>query len=240
MINAYIVTGASKGIGLALSKVLTDRGNLVFGVARSDPEEWPGTKLFPFDLLDSLGIPVLVKEIFRHLPEGCESVTLINNAGTVAPIGFAGNNDATAICQSIALNLTAPMVFTGTFLSESEKLTSKKRVINISSGAGRKAYEGWSAYCAGKAGLDHFSSCVEKEYKDVKVLSIAPGIIDTEMQGKIRESTQSDFPSIEIFKDYKQQGVLSTPDETARKLVRLFEREDVETLQTILDIRDFD
>ncbi|WP_422123375.1 SDR family NAD(P)-dependent oxidoreductase [Planococcus sp. X10-3] len=238
--DAYIVTGASKGIGLALSKVLAEEGHTVFGVARSVPEDWPGTKLFPFDLLDNLRIPDLVKDIIAHLPAGCDSVTLVNNAGTVTPIGFAGNNDAADISQSIALNLTAPMVFSGAFISETAKLPAKKRILNVSSGAGRKAYEGWSAYCAGKAGLDHFSSCVEKEYEDVKVLSVAPGIIDTDMQGEIRESSKTDFPLIENFKKYKKQGMLSTPEETAHKLVGLLQREDVDSLETILDIRDFD
>lgn len=237
---AYIITGASKGIGLALSNVLAEGGHEVFGIARSVPEEWPGKRFFPFDLLDSAGIPGLVKDIFRHIPAGSNSVTLINNAGTVLPIGFAGNNDAADISKSIALNLTAPMILSSAFIREAAELPAQKRIINISSGAGRKAYEGWSAYCAGKAGLDHFSLCVAKEYKDVKVVAIAPGIIDTEMQGQIRESSESDFPLIENFKEYKKQGMLSTPEDTAEKLVSLFEREDFENLETILDIRDFD
>lgn len=237
--DAYIITGASKGIGLGLSKVLAEKGDEVFGIARSMPKEWPGEKFFPFDLLDSSSIPNLMKDIFGHISAGCKTVTLINNAGTVVPIGFAGTNGAEDISKSVALNLTAPMIISGAFISEAAELKAEKRIVNISSGAGRKAYEGWSAYCAGKAGLDHFSLCVEKEYKDVKVLSIAPGIIDTEMQGEIRQSSEADFPLIENFKEYKKKGLLSTPEETAAKLVRLFERKDFEDLETILDIRDF-
>lgn len=237
---AYIITGASKGIGFALSKMLAEGGHEVFGIARSLPENWPGKEFFPFDLLDSAGIPELVKGIFGQLDAGCNSVTLINNAGTVLPIGFAGNNTAEDISKSIALNLTAPMITSGAFIREAEGMTAQKRIINISSGAGRKAYEGWSAYCAGKAGLDHFSLCVAKEYSDVTVVAIAPGIIDTEMQGEIRASSEADFPLIENFKEYKKQGLLSTPEETAEKLLRLFEREDFEKLETLLDIRDFE
>lgn len=238
--DVYIITGASKGIGLALSRELSDRGDAVYGIARSVPEEWPGTQLFPYDLMDSSGIPKLMKEIFAILPEDYNSLTLINNAGTVAPIGFAGNNDAADISRSIALNLTAPMILSGAFIKEAEELSCEKRIVNISSGAGRNAYKGWSAYCTGKAGLDHFSRCAENEYDDVKVISIAPGIIDTDMQGEIRKSSETDFPLIENFKEYKNRGMLSTPEETAGKLVRLMERQDFETLETILDIRDFD
>lgn len=238
--DAYIITGASKGIGLALSQELADGGHEVYGIARNLPAEWPGTKLLAYDLTDSSGIPQLMEEIASLLPEECNSVTLINNAGTVAPIGFAGNNQADEISMSIALNLTAPMVLSGAFIKEAEKLSCRKRIVNISSGAGRNAYKGWSAYCTGKAGLDHFSVCVENEYEDVKVISIAPGIIDTDMQGEIRKSSENDFPLIENFKEYKDQGLLSTPEETAGKLVRLLERQDFEKLETILDIRDFD
>lgn len=237
--DAFIITGASKGIGLALSKVLAKKGHEVFGIARTVPEEWPGTKIFPFDLLDSLRIPELMQDIIGQMSPDCKSVTLINNAGTVVPIGYAGNNDAADISQSIALNLTAPMITSGAFISGTSDMSAKKRIINISSGAGRKAYEGWSSYCAGKAGLDHFSLCVEKEYDTIKVLSVAPGIIDTDMQGKIRESSEADFPLIENFKHYKQEGLLSSPEDTAEKLLRLMEREDFEHLETILDIRDF-
>lgn len=237
--KAFIITGASKGIGLALSKVLADKGHKVYGIARSVPEAWPGTKIYSFDLQNALKIPGLVKEIISHIPVDCHSITLINNAGTVEPIGFAGSNEAQDVIKSVALNLTAPMVLSGAFINETGSLADKIRIINISSGAGRKAYEGWSAYCAGKAGLDHFSVCIEKEYKSIKVLSIAPGIIDTEMQGKIRESSQADFPLIENFKDYKEQGMLSTPEDTADKLARLMERRDFEDLDTILDIRNF-
>lgn len=236
---AYIITGASKGIGLALTKALSAKGHTVFGIARTVPEDWPGTELFAFDLLDTSGISDLVKDIFSRLPADCDAVTLINNAGMVEPIGFAGTNEPSDISKSIALNLTAPMIISGSFINESARLPIQKRIINISSGAGRKAYEGWSAYCAGKAGLDHFSRCVAQEYDDVKVISIAPGIIDTDMQRVIRQSAESDFPLINNFKKYKEQGMLSSPEETAEKLSHLFERSDFDKLDTILDIRDF-
>lgn len=237
--EAYIITGASKGIGLALSEQLAEKGHQVYGIARSFPEDWPGTKSVEFDLLKTTDIPPLIEKIFGFISGEVESITIINNAGTISPIGFAGSNQAEEVSNSIALNLTAPMVMSGAFISQAADLSAQKRIINISSGAGRNAYEGWSAYCAGKAGLDHFSLCIEKEYKDIKTMSIAPGIIDTDMQGKIRESSEMDFPMIENFKAYKEQGMLSTPEETAEQLVRLLEREDFGNLETIADIRDY-
>lgn len=240
MMEVYIITGASKGIGLALTEVLAEKGHKVFGIARSFPENWAGAKSFVFDLVDSGNIPALITEIIKEIPEDCTRLILINNAGTVAPIGFAGTYTAEQISRSIALNLTAPMIMSSAFIAESETIQADRAIINISSGAGRKPYEGWSAYCAGKAGLDHFSLVLDKEYKEIKVLSIAPGIIDTDMQGEIRESSQSDFPLIDNFISYKEQGMLSSPEETARKLTGLMERRDFLELETLADIRNFD
>jgi benzil reductase ((S)-benzoin forming) len=237
--EAYIITGASKGIGNALSRQLTDKGHQVYGIARSFSEDWPGTKPFEFDLLNTSDIPELMGRIFDLISGDVTSLTLINNAGTISPIGFAENNQAAEVRNSITLNLTAPMITSGAFISLAADFASQKRIINISSGAGRKAYEGWSSYCAGKAGLDHFSLCLAEEYKDIKTMSIAPGIIDTGMQEKIRESSEIDFPMIENFKMYKEQGMLSTPDQTAEQLIRLLEREDFKVLETIADIRDY-
>lgn len=238
--ETYIVTGASKGIGLALSEVLVERGHRVFGIARSFPGNWPGTKSFEFDLLNTNGISHLMEEIFTEIPEDNRRMVLINNAGTVAPIGFAGSNKAEDISRSVTLNLIAPMILTAAFIDETASWSAEKAIINISSGAGRTPYKGWSAYCAGKAGLDHFSSVVDKEYEGIKVISVAPGIIDTGMQAQIRSSSDTDFPLLPNFKAYKEQGRLSTPEETAEKLVLLMEKTDFENLDIIADIRDFE
>lgn len=238
--EVYIITGASKGIGLSLSKILAEKGHQVFGIARSFPTNWPGTKSFEFDLVDTFKIPELLQNIFELLSTDCKSITVINNAGTIVPIGFAENNSSSDITKSITLNLTAPMVMTSAFISQAAELSVVKRILNISSGAGRNIYEGWSAYCASKSGLDHFSSCVDEEYKEIKVMSLAPGIIDTDMQQKIRQSSETDFPLLNKFRAYKEQGLLNTPEETADKIIRLLERTDFEDLNTIADIRDFD
>ncbi|MFK4998124.1 SDR family NAD(P)-dependent oxidoreductase [Bacillus sp. N9] len=116
-------------------------------------------------------------------------------------------------------------------------------MINISSGAGRTPYTGWSSYCAGKAGLDHYTRVVAEEQRNnpfgVKIISIAPGIIDTEMQEKIRGTNKEAFEHVDRFIDYKNQGLLSTAEETANKLIQLIEREDFHTMEPILDLRQF-
>ncbi|WP_186763923.1 SDR family NAD(P)-dependent oxidoreductase [Planomicrobium sp. CPCC 101079] len=235
--DAYIVTGASKGIGQALCRQLSRSGHFVIGIARSQSKEWSGKRFFVFDLARLLEIPRLMADIAEGLPEDVQRITLINNAGTVEPIGFSDNNDPEAIQANINLNLTAPMILCSAFIAQFKSKECEKAIVNISSGAARKIYQGWSAYCASKAGLDHYSRVLDAEGADVKVVSIAPGIIDTDMQAQIRESNAEDFPLLGRFRDYKDTGILSTPEETAAELIGLMGRSDFRLLDPVLDLR---
>lgn len=236
--EAYIVTGASKGIGQALCRQLNESGRFVVGIARSKSEGWSGKRFLAFDLSDLAEIPQLMEDIAGVLPEDIHCLTLINNAGTVEPIGFSDKNDPAAIQANINLNLTAPMILSSAFIGQFKALSCEKAIVNISSGAGRKVYQGWSAYCAAKAGLDHFSRVIDAEAPEVKVVSVAPGIIDTGMQEQIRNSNAEDFPLLSRFQDYKEAGKLSTAEETAAKLIGLMNRQDFRLLDTILDLRE--
>lgn len=235
--ETFIITGASKGIGSALSKQLAASGHQVIGIARTQPEDWAGALFITHDLTDIAGISRVMAQAAQEISADADTVTLVNNAGTVEPIGFAAANDGQDIEKSITLNLTAPMALSSAFLRETGSV-NKRRIVNISSGAGRKQVKGWSAYCAGKAGLDHYTSCLDAEYENLKAVSVAPGIIDTGMQEKIRESGEDDFPQIEHFRNYKSSGKLSSPEDTAAGLIQLMQRPDFQELPVLLDLRE--
>lgn len=235
--EAFIITGASKGIGLALSKQLAASGQQVIGIARSKPTDWTGALFITHDLTDISGISQVMAQAVRAISAEAEAVTLVNNAGTVEPIGFAAANESQDIAKSITLNLTAPMSLSSAFLRGTEP-SNNRRIVNISSGAGRKQVQGWSAYCAGKAGLDHYTTCLDAEYENLKAVSVAPGIIDTGMQERIRESGEEDFPQIEHFRNYKSSGKLSSPEDTASGLIQLMQRADFNELPVLLDLRE--
>lgn len=239
--DIYIVTGASKGIGLHLSKQLTEKGKKVIGVARTNPgmeSLFVEADLAKTDQLDGL----LDKMIDENYEEAT-SFTLINNAGMIDPIGLIGDVEAEDITRAIAVNLTAPMILSNAFIFKLKNFQGKKRILNISSGAGRKEYEGWGTYCTTKAGLDHFSRTVALEQKSisnpVNIVSIAPGIIDTGMQENIRSSKEESFPLLEQFIQYKAEGLLSSPEQTAEKLISFLEKQDFEQVGPIADIRDY-
>ena len=239
--DVFIVTGASKGIGFELLKQLRRKGNKVIGIARTTPVD--AKDFVAADLSATNQLDELLAGIIDENRETATAFTLINNAGMVDPIGLMGAVPADAMANAIALNLTAPMILANTFISSLKEFEGPKRIVNISSGAGRKAYEGWGVYCTTKAGLDHFSRVIALEQENaehpVDIVSIAPGIIDTGMQETIRASKEEEFPLLDQFIDYKENGLLSSADQTAEKLIGFMENEDFKMVGPIADIRNF-
>ncbi|WP_075619569.1 SDR family NAD(P)-dependent oxidoreductase [Paenisporosarcina indica] len=240
--NIYLITGASKGIGFELAKQLSEAGHFVVGIARTE-SEIDGVKFIQADLSETGKLVSLMSEAIDSAPHDASSFTLINNAGMVNPIGLIGSVNADEIANAIAVNLTAPMIISNAFISNLKNFDGSKRIVNISSGAGRNAYEGWGTYCSTKAGLDHFSRVVAMEQLNaehpVEIVSIAPGIIDTGMQETIRGSNENAFPLLEKFVDYKEQGLLSTAEQTAQKLISFIDNQDFKEVGPIVDIRNF-
>lgn len=239
--DIVIVTGASKGIGNELSKQLKVKGKKVIGIARTMPRDEKG--FVSADLSDTASLEGLMTTILEENIEGASSFTLINNAGMVDPIGLIGSVQAEVIAKAIEVNLTAPILMANAFISRLQNYQGIKRIVNISSGAGRKPYEGWGTYCTTKAGLDHFTRVVALEQTNAKypveIVAIAPGIIDTGMQETIRASAADEFPLLNQFIDYKEQGLLSSAEQTAHKLIAFMEHENFQAVGPIVDIRNF-
>lgn len=241
--NKYIVTGTTSGIGLELVNQLLEAGHTVYGIARKDNGiDHHRYHHYLLDLTETSKLTEMMNEIIKEASSEASSFTLINNAGMIEPIGMAGEIDDDLVAKSIAVNLTAPMVLTGAFIRELTTIDVSKKVVQISSGAGRNAYEGWSSYCAGKAGLDRFTEAVNLEESNksngVRLVSIAPGIIDANMQNTIRQSSVSAFPSVERFKEYKESGQLSNAKDVAEKLIRFIESDQFYKVDVLTDLRN--
>jgi benzil reductase ((S)-benzoin forming) len=252
--SVYIITGASRGLGEALTRHLMQQGNKLVLVSRTRNEalqreaEAAGTRLVWYELdLAARSSQDTVEDLMHELLRGSDSsaaqrLRLINNAGVLEPIGPAHANSRDAMAHHLAVNLTAPMALTCAFLRHTASLPADKRVLQISSGAGRKPYAGWSTYCAAKAGLDHFTRCVKLEQDAMlhgaKVASIAPGVIDTGMQALIRESGEDSFPSRNRFMQLFETGALMKPVEAAWQLLQFLEHSGFGD-EPVVDIRDW-
>lgn len=240
--DVIIVTGASKGIGQQLVRQYKEKGATVYGMARTNSGN--DESMFEVDLADTQRATAILQGVLSQHKEEADSFTLINNAGTVEPISLVGSLDGGQVEQAIQLNLTAPIQLMNTFIDTLKDFTGTKKILNISSGAGRSEYEGWGVYCTTKAGLDHFSRVVALEQKKADdptgIVSIAPGIIDTGMQETIRSSSEHQFPHLKRFEAYKREGQLSSANETAGKLIHFIQEVDFLEADPIADIRTFD
>jgi len=234
MTNHIIITGTSRGLGEAIAINLLRPENHLYCISRSDnPKLIKIAKdksilldYYKCDLNDSETIEPLFDRIFDKIDlTQAASISLINNAGVIEPVTTAGKYKSETVSRNIRVNLIAPILTTNSFIKHTATLNAEKRIINISSGAANKAYHGWGAYCASKAGLNMFSACANLEQKNqkypVKIISVAPGIVDTDMQAQIRSADKTDFADIERFIAFKKDGALTSPDQAAKEIIKL-------------------
>jgi benzil reductase ((S)-benzoin forming) len=228
--NLYIVTGTRRGLGEALAKrIAADPDNELIALARPEVDFADGAAIArAFDRLES-----------RIAGKRYAKAVLINNAGIVEPVAPLERAAPEDIERNIAVNLVAPMVLMRRFLAATADVPLR-RVINISSGAGRRPIFGWSAYCAAKAGLDMATRVVALEAQArglaIEAVSLAPGVIDTGMQGTVRGASAEDFADVERFRQMKAEGVLRDAGDVAAEILQA-ERDGKLKADAVLDLR---
>jgi NAD(P)-dependent dehydrogenase (short-subunit alcohol dehydrogenase family) len=200
-----LVTGGNRGIGRAAVQHLARAGADVTFTARtaagaiSDIAEGVVA-----DVTDRAAMVALMSRGFD---------AMVNNAGIITPIGRI---DVVAIedwAQNIAVNLVAAFHVIQLAI---QTMPKGGTIINLSSGAARRPMEGWSAYCAGKAGLAMVTQAVHAEFGDrgIRIFGFAPGVVDTDMQGTIRASGVNPVSKI-------PRENLAAPDDAAHAIAWL-------------------
>ena len=242
-----ILTGASRGLGLALARALAAPGARLFALARTASTGLAGhwrkkggdLEQILVDLSDASAAQQCADKLAAMLPRDAQRYLLINNAGTVQPIARADRlSDGASVQAALQLNVTSPMLLCSAFLRATASLDADRRILNISSGAGRNPVPGWGAYCAAKAALDHYTQVLHAENHGVRVASMAPGVIDTGMQADIRHADQADFPQLERFVKLHEEGLLSSTQDTAARILARLEHPDFGT-PVLDDIRHY-
>jgi len=139
------------------------------------------------------------------------------------------------------VGLEAPMQLTAVFLGATEDWGVPRKVLNISSGLGRRAMASQAAYCAAKAGMDHFTRCLALDEAakphGARVCSLAPGVIDTDMQVQLRSADAAQFPDVGNFAQLKAGGQLSSPEQAAARVLAWLQRPDFGA-QPVADVRE--
>ena len=237
--NLTILTGASRGMGRAMAEQLLQADALLLCISRqtnialAEQAQRAGAALlqWPLDLADGATASAQLRQwLAQQDPATLASATLINNAGVIPALVPLSDSDPVALAQALRVGLEAPMQLTAAFLGATRSWTVPRKVLNISSGLGRRAMASQAAYCAAKAGMDHFTRCVALDEAQLahgaKVCSLAPGVIDTDMQVQLRSADATQFPDLGSFAGLHAQGQLSSPEDAARRVLAYLARAD--------------
>jgi len=247
--HLYIITGASRGMGLCLAEQLLNPHNLLLCISRNastvltnSAQQLDGhLTQWATDLAD----PLTVANRLRHWlaeqdPQPLASATLINNAASLPQIAPLRACDPVELAQTLRVGLEAPMILTASFLAATDQWAATRRVLNISSGLGRRPMASQAAYCAAKAGMDHFTRCLALDEalaaNGAKVCSLAPGVIDTDMQIQLREAPPEKFPDQISFAQLKQSNQLTSAHDAAARVLAYLHRPDFGS-EPVADVR---
>ena len=233
-----LITGASRGMGLAMARQLLASGHTVLAISRQTSAELAASTDAPasltqwtHDLSDSAAlVPRLQAWLAEQPGTPWHSVTLINNAGVIPKVGPLDDADGADLARAIRVGLEAPLVLTAAFLQATADWKSTRKVLNISSGLGRRPMASQAAYCAAKAGMDLFTRCLALEEaakpNGAKVCALAPGVIDTDMQAQLRAAAPDAFPDRGNFVRLKDGGQLTSPEAAASRVLAWLVRAD--------------
>jgi NAD(P)-dependent dehydrogenase (short-subunit alcohol dehydrogenase family) len=191
-IDTVVVFGASRGLGEAVAWSLAEAGLGVAVVCRkaADAEavangiEAAGGRALALaaDVTDSGAVDAAVQQasVWRG-----GVAAIVNNAGTIEPIALLADANPSAWARLISVNLVGAYHCIRASLPH---LSANGVIVNLSSGGASHPMEGWSAYCASKAGLAMLTQSIALEHPNLRVYGFRPGVVDTDMQGAIRAS----------------------------------------------------
>jgi len=223
-----IVTGASRGLGAAVARWLAKSGAAVTLVARSeekllevaaDVRRLGGSSLVvKADVSDFHACRTAVETTRDHFGR---IDALVNNAGIVQPLSPIADTHPDDWRHNIEVNLFGSFYLVRAAIFDLRRHNG--RIVNVSSGAANIALETASAYCAGKAALNHFTRVLAAEEKGVTALTVRPGVVDTDMQAVLRNENDNAMPSDQVayYRQLNERGELEPPEIPARAIAWL-------------------
>ncbi|MBK8983621.1 MAG: SDR family NAD(P)-dependent oxidoreductase [Ignavibacteria bacterium] len=224
--NYFFITGTSRGIGKALAELLLkDDNNFVYGISRSNSIKTINYEHTELDLSNT----DKVKEFEFPDFDDADSITLINNSAASMEVKRMGDLSSVNIVEVYNVNLISPSLLMNNFYKKYQDHICKRMILNISSGAAHKAIESWSVYCAAKAGLAMISEVADVEQKlkhpnnPIRIFSVGPGVVNTEMQTKLRNVSPEDFSMVDKFIEFYEKNQLAEPEDIAVKLFQIIQ-----------------
>jgi benzil reductase ((S)-benzoin forming) len=236
-----IVTGASRGLGRAMAEQLNAQGWQVLGLSRRADdalrfEQWR------IDLADAPAAANKLEVWLRSFnAQRFGETVLVHNAALLAPPGAIDAADDADTSTALRVGVEAPVLMSAAFLRATRAWAGERKLLFISSGLGRRAMAGAATYCATKAALDHFARALALDEtlhaNGARVVSLAPGVIDTDMQVQLRSSDPARFSERERFAQFHRDGLLDSPAAAAAKVLAYLARQDFGS-NPVADVRD--
>ena len=217
-----VITGASRGLGAGLALAFRERGLKLGLCARTEPALPGGPEVVSarLDVRD----PEAVAAFAAAVEARFGTIDLwINNAGVLEPIVPLRDVAADAARSHLEVNVLGVLFGTQAFVRHLRHRGGVGVLVNISSGAAQKAYAGWSLYCAAKAAVERMTECValEEAAHGLRAHAVAPGVIDTDMQARIRATPGEHFPELPRFVARKRENRFNRPGFVAAHLLAI-------------------
>ncbi|CAG8948707.1 hypothetical protein HYFRA_00001828 [Hymenoscyphus fraxineus] len=222
--KVIILTGASRGIGLAIAQFLLKASHKLVLVARTaEPleklkKEFPGqVEILVADLADfSNG----QKAVDLCLKSFTKLDSLILNHGTLSPVARIADSTPEEWRSLYDTNFFSALSFIKAAIPPLRE--TKGRIITTSSGAAVNAYSTWGAYGSSKAALHHLVMTLKNEEPDIVSISVRPGVVDTDMQKEVRSHAQTMDPNdVSKFKSLYETGKLLRPEQPGNVIAKL-------------------
>ena len=213
--KVVIITGVSRGLGKEILKLLLTTSNKIVCIGRVFPEMefMKNTMFIKQDMSDDFSS---VTSLDLGIDENTQEVVFINNAGTIEPISYVGHFTQLDIKNSTRVNFIYPVCITNNLISICRENNINLRILNITTGATKSPFAGWSLYCSTKVAMKMFFECLVLENKKISVKHIDPGVMNTGMQETIRNAPKEYFPKKDKFINFKHNNQLKQPRQVAR------------------------
>lgn len=221
-VRLAILTGGSRGLGAALCDLYREQGWRVVEFSRTAPH--------PFSVHADLSVPWRTAEVFEHTLASLTAldiseVVAIGNAAVLGPVGPVERSAPEEIAAHLHINVISGVLFARAFVAAFQAHRCPKTFVNISSGAAASGQAGWSLYCSSKAALENYVRAVALEQvvraEPIRAISVNPGVMDTEMQEVVRNSSADDFPALDRFLQYQRDGLLADPQAVAGRIAAI-------------------
>ncbi len=220
MKSIFVITGTTNGLGKSFLNLLKN-DNIIISINRKEI-------IYQENNLNNLSIDLAVIDfekindfetlLSKLLTKNIKKVVFINNAFSMGRLSKIDELDNKEVINNFNTNVISSFLLIKSFISTTKHLSIQKQILNISSGAAKKAIDGWSMYCICKSSLEMLIENILVEYSDYSCFNIDPGVMDTKMQSKIRDFKEGENNQyfIKLFKNKE----LKDTEEVAKNILK--------------------